>query len=191
MDKKKKNAVNLLHHYQHQLLPTEMSEDKDSKTIQLLELLDRYQLLTTSNRDNFINGFFNLSRANFQNEKSRYGSDKFDLRSYQACKIVEQINDGEFQIIDRLEKNKITKKKVKSNDEEKSSLRNRKEKSKEDEINDTSGDDEEFKDPIRQFGALVPQELRISQNDFNKALVQSIEIINLQKKIEKLINELS
>lgn len=170
-----------------------MSEDKDSKTIQLLELLDRYQLLTTSNRDNFINGFFNLSRANFQNEKSRYGSDKFDLRCYQACKIVEQTNDGQFQIIDRLEKNKITKKKVKSNDEEKSSLRNRKEKSKDHGMNDdTSGDnDNEIKDPIRQFGALVPQELRTSQNDFNKALVQSIEIINLQNKIEKLINELS
>ena len=49
-----------------------MTTDKeiiDNKTIQLLELLDKYQQLTTLNRENFINGFFNLSRANFQNEK--------------------------------------------------------------------------------------------------------------------------
>ena len=51
-----------------------MTTDKeiiDNKTIQLLELLDKYQQLTTLNRENFINGFFNLSRANFQNEKKK------------------------------------------------------------------------------------------------------------------------
>ncbi|RCK65979.1 hypothetical protein Cantr_01744 [Candida viswanathii] len=157
-----------------------MSVDKDTKTIELLDLLDRYQLLTASNRENFINGFFNLSRANFQNEKTRYGPETFDLRSYKACKVVEQTNDGAFFVIDRLEKG------LAKEDKEGKTVRNRKEKS--------GGEEKaklEYRDPIKQFGALVPLDLRQSQADFNKAVLQSVEIVNLQVRIEKLINELS
>lgn len=191
-------------------------EEKDIKTIELLELLDRYQLIKSSNRNNFIDGFLNLSRANFQNDKIRYGIEKFDLRCYQACKIINlsSNNIDQFQLIDRLEKNRLIKKskeqeeqqqqkdneqeeqqqQQKDKEQKESILRNRKEK-KINEINELDDNDEkpiiEYKDPIKQFGGIVPQELRKSQINFNNALIELIEIINLIKKIEILINELN
>ena len=170
-----------------------MTTDKeiiDNKTIQLLELLDKYQQLTTLNRENFINGFFNLSRANFQNEKEKYGLEKYDFRCYKACKIIDINSDnGRFELIDRLLKNESSSTTM---------IRNRKHRktgtiaTHDKEIVKESNDDEEtFKDPIKQFGTIVPSELYKCQQNFNNGLNQLIEIINLQIQIKKLIQELS
>lgn len=188
-----------------------MTTDKeiiDNKTIQLLELLDKYQQLTTLNRENFINGFFNLSRANFQNEKEKYGLEKYDFRCYKACKIIDINSDnGRFELIDRLLKNEssINDDEHDSSNEDKKKesssttmIRNRKDRktgtitTHDKEIVKQSNDDEEtFKDPIKQFGTIVPSELYKCQQNFNNGLNQLIEIINLQIQIKKLIQELS
>ena len=173
----------------------------DSKTIQLLELLDKYQQLTTSNRENFINGFSNLSRANFQNDKSKYGLEKFDFRCYKACKIID-IKHDKFELINRLMKvnnnnnNNLATTDSTSSDEKESSktIRNRKDKKKttttsEDIVEKT--DHDEFRDPIKQFGTIVPYELYKCQENFNNVLNQLIQIINLQKQINQLIQELN
>ena len=53
------------------------------------------------------------------------------------------------------------------------------------EIVKQSNDDEEtFKDPIKQFGTIVPSELYKCQQNFNNGLNQLIEIINLQIQIK-------
>lgn len=47
-----------------------------------------------------------------------------------------------------------------------------------------------LKDPINQFGGLVPYQLRQSQSFFNDSLQGSIETVNLRNKIHKLINKI-
>ena len=52
-------------------------------------------------------------------------------------------------------------------------------------------DHDEFRDPIKQFGTIVPYELYKCQENFNNGLNQLIQIINLQKQINQLIQELN
>ncbi|KAF5210137.1 hypothetical protein E0198_002999 [Clavispora lusitaniae] len=48
----------------------------------------------------------------------------------------------------------------------------------------------EPKDPMAQFGALVPLQLVQAQQSFHSALENSIQLANLQKKIASLVTEI-
>lgn len=62
---------------------------QDIKLFQLLELVDEYeQLANKSYRLDFINGYLNLSRANYGHINRKYSSISYDLRPYKAVKEV-------------------------------------------------------------------------------------------------------
>lgn len=179
----------------------------DDKTIRLLELIDAYEKLTNENRLNYINGFLHLSRANYNNGSlsKKFGPESFDLRPYGACKQI-QVKD-KFELVDLLkaQKDKSEQAKdisgqAKETNEKKetdveSTLKNRKtkkvEKEKEfDNIDDIESQNSKLKDPISQFGGLVPYQLKQSQAFFGNCLDISIKIINLQREIKKLIEDI-
>ncbi|KAI3406905.2 hypothetical protein KGF56_000197 [Candida oxycetoniae] len=189
--------------------------DIDGKTIQLLNLLNIYHFLTAKYRANFIQGFLHLSRANFQSEKLKFGLDTFDLRPYNACKVVNVGTSEEgikYEIVDQL-KSQVNKTDEPKNTttttikqrivKESTELSNRKVKASKqrEEKNsflDTIDDDDiqtatisQLRDPIYQFNPFMPpKELILSQDNFNKGLDNIIELINLQNRINALINEL-
>jgi len=170
--------------------------DQDEKTIQLLNLLNEYQELTTIYRLHFINGFLNLSRANFHSEKTKFGKDTFDMRSYDACKVVDLCkNSDEFRFIDR----RIDAAEDDNGDESTlqsaGQLKNRKKPNEKPTTTTTTSTTEKtnnatYKDPILQFGALTPPPLKSSQEDFDRALRTSVQLINIRRKIDKLTFEL-
>lgn len=172
----------------------------DDKTIKLLDLIDSYEKLTNENRLNYINGFLNLSRANYNNGSlsKKYGADSFDLRPYGACKKI-KVSD-KFELVDLLKEQKTKNEKqevdnINEEDDAQSTLKNRKtnkiETEKEsDDINDIESQEPKLKDPITQFGGLVPYQLRQSQNFFGNSLAISIKIINLQRAIKELIEDI-
>ncbi|KAK6198596.1 uncharacterized protein RJT21DRAFT_122182 [Scheffersomyces amazonensis] len=203
----------------------------DLKTIELLDLIEQYEKLVNDQyRLNYINGFLNLSRANYNYTSRRFGSNSFDYRPYDACKEI-TINDntGEINLINKLaihqsklSQQKKNKHEKKENDDEYEiidvisekgisssssstkdsisistrSLKNRKENLSE-KLSSTITVEEDplpsnsrLQDPINQFGGLVPYQLRQSQGYFNKALTDSVDIINLRSRINGLINEI-
>lgn len=172
----------------------------DDKTIKLLDLIDSYEKLTNENRLNYINGFLNLSRANYNNGSlsKKYGADSFDLRPYGACKKI-KVSD-KFELVDLLKEQKTKNEKpevdnINEEDDAQSTLKNRKtnkiETEKEsDDTNDIESQEPKLKDPITQFGGLVPYQLRQSQNFFGNTLAISIKIINLQRAIKELIEDI-
>ncbi|KAI5967213.1 hypothetical protein KGF57_000428 [Candida theae] len=169
------------------------SLDQDEKTIRLLNLVNEYQELTTIYRQHYINGFLNLSRANFQSEKTKFGKDTWDMRNYDACKIVDIIGEsGEFNIIDRRLETPKSEADVDTHNTEMvpdTQLKNRK-KQKETSNSTEKSDNTSYKDPILQFGVLTPPQLRTSQEDFDRALRLSVQIVNIQRKIVILTSEL-
>ncbi|KAK6457409.1 uncharacterized protein RJT20DRAFT_127633 [Scheffersomyces xylosifermentans] len=77
----------------------------DAKTIELVELVAKYeQLVNDDNRLNFINGFLNLSRANYNTGtiSKRFGADFYDLRPHTACVSLQYKKDT-FELVDLLE----------------------------------------------------------------------------------------
>lgn len=173
----------------------------DNKTIELLELIDEYEKLANENRLNYINGFLNLSRANYNNGTlgKKFGVESFDMRPYQSCKRV-SIGD-EIEIVDILQEGiekkatEVLEKPSNASDTIESTFKNRKTKEKRTNDSATGIDDIEtqkslIKDPIHQFGGLVPYQLKQSQKDFNDSIFVSVRIINLQKRIEILIKEI-
>lgn len=182
---KRENVSNQILHFTMSTMPT---IDQHDKTIQLLDLLNEYQELTTIYRLHFINGFLNLSRANFQSEKTKFGKDTFDMRSYDACKVVGVIGD-EFNVIDRRDaivdcdfedRNALEL-------QQDTQLKNRKKNGKPTKTDNATNT---YKDPILQFGALTPPQLKTSQEDFDRALKLSVQIINIRSKIATLTSEL-
>lgn len=75
--------------------------EPDSKVCELLELLDEYEKLANDLwRVHFVNGFLDLSRANY-NGSRKHGLDSFDLRPYSACSVVEK-DENLYRLVDRL-----------------------------------------------------------------------------------------
>lgn len=168
----------------------------DDKTIKLLELVDSYEKLSNENRLNYINGFLNLSRANYNTGslRKKYGPESFDLRPYEACKSIQY--DKTFQIIDKLKKQTKDNEKLEkgeTQDKEESSLKNRRTKKSAVEIKKSDIDEiavPKLKDPISQFGGLVPYQLRQSQKYFDDCLTVSVKLVNLQREIIALIEDI-
>lgn len=205
----------------------------DEKTIELLEKLHNYQLLTNSYRQSFISGFQDLARANFQtSERIKIGKDAYDLRPCLACTIAEAQKEANGEplltIVDKLKERNMNGNEheqydadgdhdvdhdIVAGDDIKQQVKNRKRKNVQtkevdqgvlkdvpEEVNektDVSYDDKNeeastvlFRDPINQFGAIPPATLRKSQSHFKEALLQAVEIINLQRSIQRLITQL-
>lgn len=161
--------------------------DQDEKTIELLNLVNEYQELTAVYRQHFINGFLNLSRANFQSEKTKFGKDTFDMRCYDACKVIAL--EGEvMSVIDRREDTPKSDADEKSNAcDPDTQLKNRKKQSRGSTNVEKSNI---YKDPILQFGALTPPQLKTSQEDFDRAVRMCVSIINTRRRIDTLISEI-
>lgn len=212
---------------------------QDQKVLQLLTLVDKYETLTNDNlRVHFINGFLDLSRANY-NGSRKFGADQLDLRAYLACSVVKY--DEKFELEDRLAKQREserdfgagTRNSAKETSEdskteaetqnEKSTvstaksggqLRKRNTTKKSDsetqktaklshdesetapkiasnsKLRSKARSDSLYRDPINQFGGLVPYQLRSSQKEFKLALAECVELVNLQREILQLVSEI-
>lgn len=233
--------------------------DYDSKVFQLIQLIDEYEKLVNDGyRLNFINGFLNLSRANYGHNTRKYGSSSFDLRPYKSCKQVSFVED-EFVMIDilkqkRADTDESTKKQLdtktsklsdwlKSQEKQLQIIDRKKEQNKyqnldqkvdqmknqkinlvdhvseicredpypetsvgvttgsskftstvEKHSSDTTEDvidlELPLKDPLHQFGSLVPYQLRQSKFYFENSLDCIIKVLNYHIKINKLITEI-
>lgn len=177
----------------------------DRKTIQLLELLDQYQILIEKLSLGYTNGFLTLSRANYNSGiTKKYGPDSFDYRPYNACKTIEVNED--FKLNELLPK---PQKKIKKNDKttedpntlkssdiqlksnnDTGALKNRHLKKKIEKEETTEIDNVEVRDPIYQFGGLVPYQLRQSQDYFSAVVNDSIRLVNLKNKINRIVEEM-
>lgn len=196
------------------LLHHQMAQTQDEAVVELLELVDQYEKLANDQfRVNFITGMQNLSRANFNSENRKYGVDSYDRRPYEACKIV-GCKDG-FALQDRLEKLKEEKNKQRELDkpnlngsekevsddslsgkpeteknEPEKSIRNRKNTKLGKKETKSNEDSPALRDPIYQFGVLVPYQLREAQAAFSNSLSDIIEMLNLRQRIERLIAQI-
>ncbi|XP_034248958.1 coiled-coil domain-containing protein 115-like [Thrips palmi] len=54
------------------------------------------------------------------------------------------------------------------------------------ELEECDGDSRTSSDPLHWFGVLVPQNLRLAQSSFKKAVDLSVQIVNLQMQLEAL-----
>lgn len=165
--------------------------EQDTKLIELLQLINEYEKLANDSlRHNFINGHLNLSRANY-NSPRKFGTDSLDLRPYQACKVVGK----NFELIDKLALQKLLKKEkatMKDNEkkpESEGALRNRKTKIEKEETVSVSEEDEvTLKDPVLQFGGLVPYQLREAQANFSAGLSDALRLHTLRCKITAMVD---
>lgn len=179
----------------HYVLPSPPEEEFpeiDAKTTRLLELVDEYLRLADEQRLQYVNGYLNLSRANYNGGSRKYGPDSFDLRPYMAIKNVD-IEKDQFKIRDILEEGKISEKKTGDESEKahetSSRLRNRREKASVRE-NTMEVPETRLRDPILQFGALAPYQLRQSQQFFVKGLQSLVQMLNLKKQIAAVVLEI-
>ncbi|KAF3987523.1 hypothetical protein FT663_00685 [Candidozyma haemuli var. vulneris] len=167
--------------------------DQDEAVIKLLDLLDQYEKLANDQfRVNFITGMQNLSRANFNSENKKYGTDSLDRRPYEACKVVE--GSAVFVLKDKLkEAKKDAIEEKESEKPEESTLRSRGNKTKPEKVSTTETVKEPSKslrDPIYQFGVLVPYQLRNAQASFNESLADIISMVNLRQQITDLVAQI-
>lgn len=189
----------------------------DTLTIELLNLLNEYESIANGEfRQTFIDGYMNLSRANFNTTGlNTYGVDNIDLRSTDPCKVVESRED-KFKLIDLLALQK-TRLKEQKDKEAKEAKEEGERKDKKTEKKDKSKDIEEketaissgiknmsiktatievdipspiLKDPIYQFGGLVPYQLRECQKSFNNSLETCMVMASLQRRISNLVDKI-
>ncbi|ODV95305.1 hypothetical protein PACTADRAFT_33879 [Pachysolen tannophilus NRRL Y-2460] len=178
----------------------------DLKMIEYLNLLNKYELKCQEYRMNFVNGFINLSRANYANGNNhrRFNRDYYDLREVKAIKIVETDENNNLKLIDLLELQKknlletkekeIAENEDNNNEKEFSTLRNRNQKNENFTLQKKSMTFEKkdlpYRDPINMFGILVPFQLKESKKFFEKGVYNCIEIINLKNKLSCIYKEI-
>ncbi|ODV81099.1 uncharacterized protein CANTADRAFT_5069 [Suhomyces tanzawaensis NRRL Y-17324] len=179
------------------LLPASKPRDLleiDAKTFELLALLDQYETLAEDTRLNYINGHLNLSRANYNGKG--YGRESWDLRPYRAAKSVALKEELVLENHEYTKKGKATLEQKQEVDEKKTlngvsekQLKNRKKKNDDKPSTFEITEPEwEVKDPIAQFGGMVPYQLRLSQKLFDEGLSNSVKLYNLRAKINSLVS---
>lgn len=180
---------------------------QDEKTIELLDLLDKYQEIVLENSSSYMEAFIGLTKANCLGGpfSKKFGMDAYDFRPHDANK---KIDCSEFfSLIETKEAekdspNELSQLELESTTEKYNSeieFRNRKRKhtrterellKQNTEIEKDDMDKLPIKDPILQFGIFVPKQLKEAQVLFNKSLIQSIQIANLKKRIETTVQEI-
>lgn len=189
--------------------PETDSDSLDKKTIDLLEELDQYTQITSAWRQQLIDAFVLLSRANYVGSK-RFGLECFDMRPYNAQATV-TLGDGivltrgsqkveDSATAEAEPENTLRQRKVAKGPEEHEqdkSLAKEKPQEKEKplkkkQLQPASGEKslDLDRDPLLQFGAMVPPALRQAQTAFQKALTQAIAVANSQIKLSTLVSEL-
>lgn len=184
----------------------------DQKTLKLLQLLDQYEKISKDSAIAYMNGNITLSRANYNENPltKKYGMTSYDYRPHDSCKKI-RIDKNCFELIDLLsvkQNSKMQQTSAKSHsvvpnssaasardsgiDEDK--LKNRKAKNQEkqaqpSEIKEISYED--VKNPIYQFGGgFGSYQLRMTQKFYSEALNQSIELLNIKRQIDSIIEEI-
>lgn len=169
---------------------------RDQKTAHLLELVSQYERLCNDRlRTDFSDGFFALGRANYLGSaRRRFGVDALDLRPH-AASITVQPGD-EWAVRGRETERAASRlgDKLDKDTHGGSGLRNRKERERAEpsgeKTTEVPRDDQPEFDPLLQFGALVPMQLRQSQRHFVSAIDLLVEQLNVRRKIEQLVDEL-
>lgn len=196
------------------------SELQDEKVVQLLLKLNEYEELANGSfRTDFIDGFSNLSRAGFNSTRT-FGPDSYDLREYQACKILVK-NGNFFEVVDRLKRQREeskktttiegqtskeapeesgTKKRTLKNSAKSAGATQKTEKGAVSTSTSISAKTEptetrevesvKYRDPINQFGGLVPYQLRQAQSNFLAAVLHCVKLVELRRTIESLIEDI-
>lgn len=211
----------------------------DDLVADLLIAVARYEEVANSDfRSAFVDGFQNLSRANFSANYPgrRFGMDLFDMRVHPAAiaverkqdtsdmiliaqteVAVEQKNKGDLEDAEGAEKNaeknseasttrespKVTtdgdekiQQKTLAQDPRENTLRNRKNKNalKDQDVVALTEDVARLSlkpyNPMAQFGALVPVQLRHAQSNFRSGLTLAVELANLQRRIACLTEQI-
>lgn len=202
------------------------SNSQDELVEKLLDLVSEYeQLANGAFYSAFVEGFSSLSRASFYSTRT-FGRDSYDLRPYQACKVV-TIEDSRFVLQDRLK----AQAKMKKVETQTTSLRKRGKRTEVEKLGEdmkeektsvseldasksekpfeaenscttsshsklqiasriSESDLSQFRDPIYQFGGLVPHQLRKTQDEFHNALVHCLRLLELQRKIESVMADI-
>ncbi|KAG7194667.1 uncharacterized protein KQ657_004343 [Scheffersomyces spartinae] len=171
----------------------------DTKTLELLQLLDKYENTIMKQMDiNFKNGYLNLSRANYNSGSltKKFGIESIDMREHLANKIVEVkgkdivLKNVTKETIQETKKTYNTMKADESNNENGLRNRNQNIKSSKPKAFEESEEGGILRDPIHQFGGLVPYQLRQSQTYFIKGLKDAISLVALRSDIQLLIQEI-
>lgn len=223
-----------------------VNSEVDANTLLLLDLVEQYQALTRQTRLKYIQGYLNLSRANFHAGLNSYGPSAFDMRPHEPCLVVEttatdlhprdvlcetsrKCADPDTNLshqpkkgIESIDESQNTFSSATGSDSVESKAGNKPvsrkrntkvgsflkdpasnaiqkiEKSKESEPSDNADAPRKkpspnavtnvsVKDPIYQFGGLVPIQLRNAQSCFKEAINGSILEYNLKKKLLSVI----
>lgn len=185
----------------------------DEILVEVLELVAQYQQFTRQSREKFINGYLNLSRANFHLRLSTFGPLSLDMRTRDACIVVE--HDPDFRVCNLLDNLMRDVKQQERNkkdcvDETESQLGMAKSTGKspasgtlksrqklnaqslptESIITEVSLAETLIRDPIKQFGGIVPHQLRQAQTCFVHAIEASVMQLNIARKIARLVQEI-
>lgn len=161
---------------------SEKNNNNDEKYLDLLEQLNKYDMLLEQLQRTMSEGFINLGRANFHNKDSlrgRYGSDYYD-ESFEGL-IEVRISDKN-KITMYKKNDQITESKEVEDDSEEEGLQSRKngDKSK-----TKTSKSIKIKDPINMFGAgfSIPSSLRQSQTNFRNTTALMFDLINCKNQL--------
>lgn len=175
----------------------------DAKVAQLLDLVDAYTALTRDYRLHFVEGSLALSRANCEAGRKRYGEDAYDLRPHLSAKRI-AVGD-EFRLEARAPKpasararaapTKVAPVTASGVAPPPATLTNRRRPAPAPTETPTETPAETPaevapRDPIAQFGALVPPLLRQSQQHFDRWLAAAVALANLQRKMARLLADI-
>lgn len=150
--------------------------DEDRLVVELLDLLDEYTQLQVANRQRWIDGYVNLSRANYAHHTKQYGMDRYDLRDHQAQFTVKPPTKSD-------DKSSETHTKTSKNESKALEVRNR-------HVLEKKLTTSQNNDALRQFGVLVPKELRQAQLRFQDAVEVSVDIARLGQRIQQIVDQL-
>lgn len=150
--------------------------DEDRLVVELLDLLDEYTQLQVANRQRWIDGYVNLSRANYAHHTKQYGMDRYDLRDHHAQFTVKkpvELND----------KPNNTNTETSKETDQVLEVRNRHALEKKTTTTRSNA-------ALRQFGVIVPKELRQAQLRFEDAVEVSVDIARLGQRIQQIVDRL-
>lgn len=138
----------------------------DQLIVDLLQLADEYSRIQLAARQCWVEGYSSLARANFAHHTKRYGLASYDLREHKATMIVSEAV-------------------IKPHPKESDGIRNR-----------TKSESVEQKGLIpdaslRQFGVLVPDDLRRAQDQFKLAVTKTIMASKLSSQINEILRKLA
>ncbi|EDO14918.1 hypothetical protein Kpol_1005p5 [Vanderwaltozyma polyspora DSM 70294] len=165
----------------------------DESSLEVLELLSKYNGLLEQLQKGFGEGFSNLGRANYHNKdalRGRYGRDYWDETYEGELEVHISADSKTVEITKKIIMEEETEE---SDDEEKDSkLKNRsKVKGKQSEEKTKKKNVKVSPDPIFMFGGRlsIPSSLRQCQSNFKSCIPLFQELINCQRELIEIIEK--